>query len=304
MTRIDTDPPAWLAAAVDGDIDGAAAAITSGASSTTADWPTIAVETGAVDSTEAYYDALHGATARATRATVTKRERADDRQVVHAVRAMDDCRRTSNELAERLAEWAGTVDDGAGTGLAYARDLAAREPDPGDEPIVSLAGRVVDLAEEADALEESIERTMASVAPNLTALAGSVLGARLLSLAGGLESLAKKPSGTIQVLGAEDALFAHLRGQATSPKHGIIFTHEAVRGTREADRGSAARALAGKLAIAARIDHYSGDYRPELEAELAERLETIRARAARDDGEAKSDDETGSKDETDGDVDD
>ncbi len=59
------------------------------------------------------------------------------------------------------------------------------------------------------------------------------------------------------MLGAEDALFAHLKGRATSPKHGVIFTHEYVRGTRPEDRGSAARALAGKLAIAARVDHYA-----------------------------------------------
>jgi len=115
-------------------------------------------------------------------------------------------------------------------------------------------------------------------------MAGPTLAARLISLAGGLETLAKKPSGTVQVLGAEDALFAHLRGHAPSPKHGVIFTHEFVRGTRPADRGSAARALAGKLAIAARIDHYSGDLRPELHEELRERMETIRARAE-DEGE-------------------
>jgi len=107
-----------------------------------------------------------------------------------------------------------------------------------------------------------------------------VLAARLLDLAGGLESLAKKPSGTVQVLGAEDALFAHLRGRAPSPKHGVIFTHEAVQGTHPEHRGSAARALAGKLTIAARIDHYSGDLRPELEAELVGRIDTIQARSA------------------------
>jgi nucleolar protein 56 len=110
-------------------------------------------------------------------------------------------------------------------------------------------------------------------------MAGAVLAARLIALAGGLETLAKKPSGTVQVLGAEDALFAHLAGRAPSPKHGVIYTHEAVRGTRPADRGSAARALAGKLAIAARIDHYAGDLRPSLHEDLRDRMATIRARA-------------------------
>jgi nucleolar protein 56 len=109
-------------------------------------------------------------------------------------------------------------------------------------------------------------------------MAGPVLAARLISLAGGLEALAKKPSGTVQVLGAEDALFAHLRGRAPSPKHGVIFTHDAVRGTHPDDRGSAARALAGKLTIAARVDHYSGERKAELDEQLRERIETIRAR--------------------------
>jgi nucleolar protein 56 len=120
-------------------------------------------------------------------------------------------------------------------------------------------------------------------------MAGPILAARLISLAGGLESLAKMPSGTVQVLGAEEALFAHLRGHAPSPKHGVIFTHEFVSGTRPDDRGSAARALAGKLAIAARIDHYAGDLRPEIHEDLRERMETIRARA-REDGETESGD--------------
>ena len=116
------------------------------------------------------------------------------------------------------------------------------------------------------------------MAPNLSALAGPVLAARLISLAGGLEDLAKLPSGTVQLLGAEDALFAHLRGQAPSPKHGVIYTHEYVHGTDPEHRGSAARALAGKLTIAARIDHYSGERRPDLDVELEERIARIRSR--------------------------
>ena len=204
---------------------------------------------------------------------------------------MDDAERTANEFAERVAEWGESrraVDDvkgdGDATGVAYARTVAETEPStPTERRLVELAGRVADLADEAAELRTFLERRTPEVAPNLAALAGSVLAARLLSLAGGLESLAKQPSGTVQVLGAEDALFAHLRGHAPSPKHGVIYTHEYVRGIREEDRGSAARALAGKLAIAARIDHYSGDRRPELEAELTDRIERIRARAAEGD---------------------
>ncbi|QRV14871.1 NOP58 family protein [Haloterrigena salifodinae] len=274
----------WFGALASDGPEAAATAVREGSADDPHDWPALAVEAGVVDDEEEYYDALRAATTAATRAAVTEREAADDRQLIHAVRAMDDCTRTANELAERLAEWAGTVDPDAGTGVDYARELASRDetPDAAPDALVSLAERVAGLADEADELREYVERTAPTVAPNLAAMAGPVLAARLLSLAGGLESLAKKPSGTVQVLGAEDALFAHLRGHAPSPKHGIIYTHDAVRGTHPDERGSAARAVAGKLAIAARVDHYSGELKPELEAELEERIETIQART--DDG--------------------
>jgi nucleolar protein 56 len=272
----------WFAGVSAGDDEAAAAAIRDGSAEAPADWPTEAVERGVAADTEAYYELLHEATMAAARAAVSEAELSDDQQLIHAVRAMDDCESTANELAERVAEWAGTHFADAGTGVDGARDIATREPEtPVETRVVELAGRVADLADEADDLRQSIEQTAPSVAPNLSALAGPVLAARLIGLAGGLESLAKQPSGTVQVLGAEDALFAHLQGGAPSPKHGIIFTHEAVRNTRQADRGSAARALAGKLSIAARVDHYSGDLRPELEAELQERIETIRGREDR-----------------------
>lgn len=285
-----SDPAAdgWFRDVDPGDLEGAREAIEDGRADEPRDWPEAAIESGFAADAEEYYDRLHKATTAATRASVQEQEAAADRRLIHMVRAMDDCRRLANELAERLAEWGSSVGEG-GTGVEYARAVVAGEANVEDPAISSLAGRVVDLADEGDRLEEEVERLAASVTPNLAALAGPVLGARLCSLAGGLESLAKKPSGTVQVLGAEDALFAHLRGQATSPKHGVIYTHDAVRGTRPEDRGSAARALAGKLSIAARVDHYSGDLRPELETELAERIETIQARAGSGAGEGEGD---------------
>jgi len=254
-------------------------AIETGTATEPADWPALAVESGFAGDETDYYETLHTTAIAATRDAVERRERADDQQLIHAVRAMDDLERHANELSERLAEWAPTLLDVEGTGLEFAREIAARDPtEPAETRLVTLANRVVDLAEERVRLETSIERRSRSVAPNLAMLAGPVLAARLLSLAGGLEELARKPSGTVQVLGAEDALFAHLSGTAPSPKHGVIFTHDYVSQTHPAERGSAARALAGKLAIASRIDYYSGDRRPELADELDQRMHTIRAR--------------------------
>jgi nucleolar protein 56 len=274
----DTDS-GWFDGVDPDDPTEAAQAIRYGSADGSREWPTLAVESGFAESDQDYYDFLHEATMQATEAAVRERELADDQQLIHAVRAMDDCERTANELAERVAEWAGSREDDAGTGIGYARELAEHSPDDAsDRRLVALACRVTDLADEADALRTFVEQATPEVSPNLTALAGPVLAARLIALSGGLESLAKQPSSTVQVLGAEDALFAHLQGDAPSPKHGIIYTHEYVRETRPGERGSAARALAGKLTIAARIDHYSGDRKPELDDELDDRLETIRQR--------------------------
>ena len=279
MTETDE---AWFAGVDPDDPDAAATAVAEGEAGTPRDWPALAVETGFADDEDDYYDRLHEATVAAAGEAARAAERADDKQLIHALRAMDDTERTANELAERLEEWAGALLDvkADATGLDFAAVVAEREPaDATAERVVSLAERVVDLRAERDDLRTFIERRAPEVAPNLAAMAGPVLAARLISLAGGLESLAKKPSGTVQVLGAEDALFAHLRGHAPSPKHGVIFTHEFVSGTRPADRGSAARALAGKLSIAARIDHYAGEHRESVHEDLRERMATIRARA-------------------------
>jgi len=280
----------WFSGLEPWAVEEAVVGIREGSGDRPADWPRLAVESGFADADGEYYELLHETLLRAARAAVRERERADDQQLIHAVRAMDDCLRTANELTERVAEWGGSLFDADGVGVEYAREVAAREPaGPTEARVVSVAKRATGLADEAAELRGYVERTAHDVAPNLAALAGPVLAARLIALTGGLESLARKPSGTVQVLGAEDALFAHLRGDAPSPKHGAIYTHEYVSGTAPEHRGSAARALAGKLAIAARIDHYSGDRRPALERELDERIERIRARSSEGDAVAGGD---------------
>jgi nucleolar protein 56 len=275
-----TDDSAGWYAGVDTDDPGAVrTAIETGTADAPADWPSRAVESGAFPDREAYYDSLHEATTAAVRQQVRERERADDQQLVHAVRSMDDARRTANELAERVTEWGQSRFGDDGSGIEYARRVTDRDPeDPTEAELVGLAETVVAMDERADSLRATIESTTPAVAPNLAAMAGPVLAARLISLSGGLGSLAKSTSGTVQLLGAESALFAHLQGNAPSPKHGVIYTHEYVRGTHPDERGSAARALAGKLTIAARVDHYSGERRPELQAELDDRIERIRSR--------------------------
>ena len=126
-------------------------------------------------------------------------------------------------------------------------------------------------------MEEYVENTMEEMAPNVKAVAGALLGARMISIAGGLQNLAMRPASTIQVLGAEKALFRSLKTGARPPKHGLIFQHTLLHDAKRWQRGKIARVIAGKLAIAARADafgegHYIGD---RLKEDINKRLEEI-----------------------------
>jgi nucleolar protein 56 len=117
---------------------------------------------------------------------------------------------------------------------------------------------------------------MAQVAPNLRAVVGSSIGAKLISLAGGLEKLSRLPASTVQILGAEKALFRSLKGKARPPKHGVIFQYPEVRGSPKKLRGKIARTLAGKITIAARVDAMAGEFIGDrLAADLKSRIAMI-----------------------------
>jgi len=120
-----------------------------------------------------------------------------------------------------------------------------------------LARNALNLREERDVLLKFIEKEAKELVPNLTELAGALLAARLLGEAGSLKRLALLPSSTVQLLGAEKALFRHLKNrQAKPPKHGFILMHQLVQKAPRGMRGKMARALAGKLSIAARADYF------------------------------------------------
>ena len=127
-------------------------------------------------------------------------------------------------------------------------------------------------------MEDYVENTMEEMAPNIRAVAGALLGARMISMAGGLQNLAMRPASTIQVLGAEKALFRSLKTGARPPKHGLIFQHTLLHDAKRWQRGKIARVIAGKLAIAARADafgqgHFIGD---DLKAAINKRVDEIR----------------------------
>jgi len=137
--------------------------------------------------------------------------------------------------------------------------------------ISQIASRVLLFHELKESLEKYIEDVMEQIAPNIKILVGAKLGARIIASAGGLMKLATKPSSTIQILGAEKALYRSIRTRSRPPKHGFIFQHPQVHGSPKRLRGKIARAIAGKIAIAARIDAYGGEFQGEI---LKNKLDT------------------------------
>lgn len=120
---------------------------------------------------------------------------------------------------------------------------------------------------------------MREIAPNITSIVGATLGAKLIKELGGLEEMAKSPSSTIQIVGAEKALFRYLQGQGTPPKHGIIFQDPRIHSAPKEKRGKIARAIANKLALAARVDYFSNrDIGEKLNQEVKERINEIKRR--------------------------
>ncbi|MEM2081606.1 MAG: C/D box methylation guide ribonucleoprotein complex aNOP56 subunit [Candidatus Bathyarchaeia archaeon] len=143
--------------------------------------------------------------------------------------------------------------------------------------IQALSKAVLNMYKLRDNLEGYIDKAMEEVAPNTRAIAGALLGARLIAVAGGLQNLAMRPASTIQVLGAEKALFRSLKTGARPPKHGLIFQHALLHDAKRWQRGKIARVLAGKLTIAARADAFGGKYIGEsLKADIEARLGEIR----------------------------
>ncbi|CAG9118620.1 snoRNP complex protein nop56 [Plutella xylostella] len=123
--------------------------------------------------------------------------------------------------------------------------------------IQMFAGRVVRLADYRKQIAEYLHTKMNSVAPNLTVLVGDQVGARLISKAGSLTSLAKYPASTLQILGAEKALFRALKTRSNTPKYGLLYHSTFIGRAGLKNKGRISRYLANKCSIASRIDCFS-----------------------------------------------
>lgn len=144
------------------------------------------------------------------------------------------------------------------------------------ESLKILASEVIKLSELRTNLSSTIENLMEILAPNLKNILTAIIGARLIAKAGSLLRLAQMPSSTIQIIGAEKALFRALKTGTRPPKHGLLFQHPSVNSAPKWQRGKIARALSSKIAIAVRIDVYrKGGLDNSLLDKLTKRIETI-----------------------------
>jgi len=275
-----------------------------------------AVDLGFVKRPEQLRDWVHKVSMELTKIKVKGAVEKRDLLVVQAIQTVDDLDKTLNLFMGRIREWYGLhfpeLDRLIDKHETYARlivnlgrrdDLTAENLEKEGLPKakaqqiaeIATASMGADLSEGdmdqiqvmckntlglydmRQSLEKYTDSVMDEVAPNIRALVGALLGARFIALAGGLTNLAKLPASTVQVLGAEKALFRSLRTGARPPKHGIIFQHSLIHEAERWQRGKVARALAGKLTIAARIDAFSGKYAgEELKADLEKRIKEVR----------------------------
>jgi len=125
--------------------------------------------------------------------------------------------------------------------------------------IQALAEQVLSMSEYRAQLFEYLKNRMNAIAPNLTVLVGELVGARLISHAGSLMNLAKQPASTVQILGAEKALFRALKTKSDTPKYGLIYHASLVGQAAPKNKGKISRVLAAKCALGIRVDALSDE---------------------------------------------
>jgi nucleolar protein 56 len=234
-----------------------------------------AVLCGACSDRVDYLAKLQAVCITAAERSIREQYSGKDAELLQMVRTLDEIDTVINLLSERAAEW--YVVRHPTFSRKYRRTPAhilvktIREKSKG--ALGSVAGEIGQLSETRTTLAKEVSARANDVMPNTSALIGGLVAARLLSHAGGLLLLSRLPASAIQVLGARTALFAHLKTRSPCPKHGIIFQHRRVHNAPREVRGKVARVLAGKIAIAARLDYFRGMTDPEFLDAAQERID-------------------------------
>lgn len=243
------------------------------------DWEQ-AVSCGACRDRNDYLARLQAVCIAAAELSVREQYSKKDAELLQMVRTLDEIDHVINLLSERAAEWHLVRHPGFSRKYrkipSHLLVKIMREKNKG--ALGGVAGEIERLAETRTSLAREVSARANTVMPNTSALIGGLVAARLMSSAGGLRSLSCLPASAIQVLGARTALFAHLKTRSPCPKHGIIFQHRRVHNAPREVRGKVARVLAGKLAIAARLDYFRGVPAPEFLAGAQERIDSTGTR--------------------------
>lgn len=276
------------------------------------------LESPILRSASAYNDFARQVTLQLARAGIAVAAARRDLSAIQAVRAMDDLDKTLNLLAGRVREWFGLhfpemdrmvekhdtyarlvgrlgnrrnftferliaegipKDKAAELAESAKKSMGAEISDADLAVLQSFCELMLDLYKFRSKSEGYVEEVLKEIAPNMTAVVGAALSARLISIAGSLDHLAKMPASTLQVLGAEKALFRSLKTGARPPKHGVIFQHTSIHQAPRWQRGKIARAISGKLSIAARIDTFGGEFLGEkLRKDVEKKVNEIKER--------------------------
>ncbi|MHA1932229.1 MAG: C/D box methylation guide ribonucleoprotein complex aNOP56 subunit [Promethearchaeota archaeon] len=126
--------------------------------------------------------------------------------------------------------------------------------------VQQYANQIISIDLYREDLESYLADLMEKIAPNINAIIGSLIGAKLIAKAGSLKKLAFMPASRIQLLGAEKALYRFLKTGEKRPKHGLIFQWNQIRSAKAHHRGKIARVVAGKIGLSAKIDYFSGEF--------------------------------------------
>ena len=280
--------------------------------------PSILVRLRIIESKDEYEEFVREVSLELAKTAITEATTKRDLYAIQTVRSIEDLDKILNLLAGRVREWYGLhfpeldrlvekhdsyirLVHSLGARESFSYDALAKLGIPQDkatqisasaekssgaemsgtdlEWLREVCGTVLQLYNLREAAEKYTDKIMEEVAPNMTSVLGAVLSAKLISMAGGLENVAKMPSSTLQVLGAEKALFRTLKTGARPPKHGIIFQYAPIHQSPKWLRGKIARAVAGKLAIAARMDAYGGgDKGQRLKEALEKKILDLKGR--------------------------
>ena len=233
---------------------------------------------------------------------IKKESASEDKHLIQAINSIDEIDETISKLIERIREWYALyfpemeVIRNNETYIRLISQNKSKEkimeakpdafPDnsldldddinPQDLEIMNkFANSIYELQNTRKDIEEYIDSKMESIAPNLKLIVGSSLGAKLISHAGGLKRLATYPSSTVQIMGAEKALFRHLKSGDRPPKYGLIYQHPQVRGAKWWNRGKIARILASKISLAVRRDVFTKTFDENAFEDFIAKVEEI-----------------------------